>query len=112
MKYLVAIKTGNERGAGIRCDVSIKLIGSKGESKEPHKLDHAFHKNFKQGAFDQYTIIDDDLGNIECISLLVKPALIDITASWYIDYIIVVKEPQSFGEPVKFPFYLCFLNQI
>ena len=105
MQYLVTIKTGNQRDAGIRCNVTIKLIGAKGESKKPHKLDHAFHKDFKQGACDQYTIEDDDIGNIECISLLVKPTVIDLTADWYIDYIIITKDPKIFGESVTFPFY-------
>ena len=81
MKYLVAIKTGNLPGAGICCNLTIKLIGSQGESIKSHKLDHKFHRDFKQGAFDEYTIEDDDIGNIECISLLIKPTVIDLNCT-------------------------------
>ena len=103
MSYLIAIKTGDMDHAGALVTVKLKIIGSNGESKT-HELEHSMSKDFKQGAVDNYTLKDDtDIGDIECISLLVKSIVID-SDSWYIDYISIVTDP-PLGKAIIFPFY-------
>ena len=102
MRYQIKIKTGDQVNSGTNSDIQFKIIGSKGETRFC-PLDHYFHDDFQYGATDTYNIIAEDVGEIECVSILAKPMVIDVmTCAWYIDYIIVIQEPPN-GKTVSFP---------
>ena len=104
MIYQVQIQTGDQRNAGTNSTISLKIIGSEGETKF-FTLDHIFHDDFKYGSKELYTVAGEEVGDIECISIKAKSMMIDVmSCSWYIDYIIVTKDP-PIGEKVTFPIY-------
>ena len=109
MKYTVIVKTGDQRSAGLSSTAKLKIIGSDCETKKSYTLDHLFHKDFKPGAIDRYTFEDYDVGEIECISVLVKPFVMDTTERWYVEYFIVYKEESH--EPVMFPYFQWITKQ-
>ena len=106
MKYQIQIKTGDQLYAGTNSKIKLKIIGSKGET-EFTTLDHVFYNDFQYGATDTYTIAGDDIGDIECISILAKIVSVvkySLSCDWYVDYIRINKNP-PFGELVTFPIH-------
>ncbi|MGK3963443.1 lipoxygenase family protein [Sorangium sp. So ce118] len=63
VEYKIAIRTGNQLGAGTDADIAVMLVGTRGESG-PHRLDRRFHNDFVAGAEDVYDIESDDLGEL------------------------------------------------
>lgn len=110
MKYTVIIKTGDQRGAGLSSTAKLKIIGSDRETQKLHTLDHTFHSDFKPGAIDKYTFQDEDEGEIECISILVKPFVMDTTERWYVEYFAVSKDVSD-EQPVLLSYFQWIAKQ-
>lgn len=69
-----------------------------------------FHNDFKPGAIDKYTFQDENVGEIECISILVKPFVMDTTERWYVEYFVVFKDISD-EPPVFFPYFQWIAKQ-
>ncbi|AUX42368.1 lipoxygenase [Sorangium cellulosum] len=61
--YKIVVRTGNRLGAGTDADITVVLVGTRGESG-PHRLDRRFHDDFVAGAEDVYDIQADDVGEL------------------------------------------------
>ncbi len=63
VEYKITIRTSSKLGSGTDAAISIRLVGTHGES-EPHTLDKRFHNDFEAGAEDVYEIKSQDLGEL------------------------------------------------
>ena len=94
-RYTVIVKTGDQKYSGTDCNIKLKIVGSKGETKFK-TLDYLCYDDFERGQTDQYTIYDVDVGKIECISIKVSQStLYTLYPNWYIDYILVCSKYNS-----------------
>ena len=103
MKYKIIVKTGDQPDAGTSSTLNLKIIGSEGETQH-HKLNRIFQNELKQGSLNKFTILDKDIGEIECLDLHVYSLVSSIEHTWYLDYIVIVKDT-LFQESFKFLFY-------
>ena len=81
MKYKIIVKTGDQPDAGTSSKLNLKIIGSEGET-EHHKLSHIFQNELKQGSLNKYTILDKDVGEIECLDLHVYSQVPNKRVGW------------------------------
>ena len=106
MKYTVTIKTGEEWHSGTSSKLTLKIVGSQGETNV-HNIDHLFQKPLQRGALDKFSLDDEDVGEIEYLSLMLSSKVTIVKGyedSWYLEFIIVEKDRPNGGSST-FPFY-------
>ena len=91
LKYDVAIKTGDHKGANTDCIVRLKIVGDEGET-EFKSLNHLLLDDFERGHLDQFTATLVDVGTIEYIAVQLKPSKLGHVKAddhWYCEWITV-----------------------
>lgn len=85
MKYKIAVKTGDVRGAGTDANVYVQLTGESGASEE--KQLESSGNNFERGKTDQFTIEVLELGELN--KLKVRHDGSGFGSGWFLDNIVV-----------------------
>ncbi|WP_434387807.1 lipoxygenase family protein [Melittangium boletus] len=83
--YKIKIRTGARAGAGTDGDISVVLVGAKGES-ESHALDKRFYNDFEAGAEDVYDIKSRELGELLALRFSNEAG---VTGDWFLDFVVV-----------------------
>ncbi|HYH95880.1 lipoxygenase family protein [Hyalangium sp.] len=102
VEYKLTIRTSARLGAGTNSEISVVLVGTKGES-EQYKLDKRFHNDFEAGAEDVYNVKSHDLGEL---LLLRMTNASGIAGDWLLDSIQVT----SSGRLWFFPYFRWILS--
>jgi lipoxygenase/PLAT/LH2 domain-containing protein len=100
--YKIKIRTGSQLGSGTDGDISVVLVGAKGES-EPHSLDKHFHNDFEAGAEDVYDVESRDVGELLALRFSNEAGM---TGDWLLDF----AEVTSGDKRWRFPHYRWVLS--
>ncbi|QRO01258.1 lipoxygenase [Archangium violaceum] len=97
VEYKIKVRTGARLGSGTDTDISVVLVGSRGES-EQHVLDKRFHNDFEAGTEDVYTLVTRDVGELLLLRFTNAGGL---AGDWLLDFAHVT----SGGNSWHFPHY-------
>ncbi|MBZ4400731.1 lipoxygenase family protein [Myxococcus sp. AS-1-15] len=96
VEYKLRIRTSTKLGAGTDANISVVLVGTRGESG-PHVLDKPFHNDFEAGAEDVYSVqAPDDVGELV---LLRFGNTGGIAADWLLDHAWVTAGERQWSFP-------------
>ncbi|WNZ63964.1 PLAT/LH2 domain-containing protein [Myxococcus sp. MxC21-1] len=82
VEYKLTIRTGTKLGAGTDANISIVLVGTRGQSA-PCVLDKHFHNDFEAGAEDEYALASEDLGDLVLLRFSNAGG---VAADWLLDW--------------------------
>ncbi|XP_040195266.1 hydroperoxide isomerase ALOXE3-like [Rana temporaria] len=106
--YRLKVATGTDLAAGTCNNVSIVLVGVRGES-EVHQLPHQWN-NFISGAVTEFNIaVNKDLGELLLVKLSLELYLNFHMDPWYCNYVTVTCPK---GQLYQFPLYQWILKSV
>eukprot|EP00299_Pterocystis_sp_00344_P013664 c6717_g1_i2.p1 GENE.c6717_g1_i2~~c6717_g1_i2.p1 ORF type:complete len:1039 (+),score=226.47 c6717_g1_i2:388-3117(+) len=88
--YIVAVTTGHGKGAGTNGTVSLRLQGEFGHT-ESLKLDLRFYNDFEEGSTGEYTVVANDVGAVDSISLRVDHSSFFEDGKWLCSTVVVTE---------------------
>ena len=83
-RYHIEVETGDLYQAGTDHKIKIEIVGTNGKTRL-RTLDSALTNEFERNQKDIFVKEDKDVGDIECIGLLVRPFTISLVEQpWYV----------------------------